>query len=49
MDHHKISTSEMIHTIVEGLFQQLSTAFVAVAGKKALEQYQPEGPNAVSQ
>ena len=34
MKHHKIPTSDMIDTIVEGLFQQLSTAFVATAGKR---------------
>ena len=34
MEHHKIPTSDMIHTVVEGLFQQLSTAFVAATGKK---------------
>ena len=34
MDHHKKSTSDMIHAIVEGLFQQLSTAFVAATGKR---------------
>ena len=33
MEHHKISTSDMIHTNVEGLFQQLLTAFVAATGK----------------
>ena len=30
----RISSSGMIHTIVEGLLQQLSTAFVAAIGKK---------------
>ena len=44
----KISPSEVIHTIVKSLFQQLSTAFVAAHWQKALEQYQPRGPSAVS-
>ena len=34
MEHHTISTSDMIHTIVKGLFQQLSTPFVAATGKR---------------
>ena len=34
MDHYKISTPDMIHTIVERLFQQVSTAFVAATGKR---------------
>ena len=34
MNHHKFFTSDMIHTIVEGLFQQLSTVFVAATGKR---------------
>ena len=33
MEHHKISTSDKIHPFVEGLFQQLSIAFVAATGK----------------
>ena len=32
----RISSSEMIHTIVEGLFQWLSTEFVAATGKRHL-------------
>ena len=44
MDQHKLSTSDMIHTIVEGLF------FVrGCYWQKALKQYLPEGPNVVSQ
>ena len=34
MEHHELSTSDMLHTIGEGLFQQLSTAFVAATGKR---------------
>ena len=34
MERHKKSLSEMIHTIDEGLFQELLTAFAAGSGKR---------------